>query len=150
METFESSDAMLDFAIQREQEAHDFYKELAGKVEDEAIAKALKQFAGEELGHKKKLLGVKAGKIMLSADTQVQDLKIGDYLVDIEASPDMTYQDVLVMAMKKEKAAFKMYTDLAGMVGGELSNLFLALANEEAKHKLRFEIEYDDVVMRED
>ena len=30
-----------------------------------------------------------------------------------------------------------------------LRETFLALAQEEAKHKLRFEIEYDDVILRE-
>lgn len=30
-----------------------------------------------------------------------------------------------------------------------LRNLFLALAQGEAKHKLRFEIEYDDNILRE-
>jgi len=32
----------------------------------------------------------------------------------------------------------------------ELTDMFLALAQEEARHKLRFEIEYDDVVLKED
>ena len=31
----------------------------------------------------------------------------------------------------------------------ELTYMFLALANEEAKHKLRFELEYDYNVMKE-
>jgi rubrerythrin len=34
--------------------------------------------------------------------------------------------------------------------GEALRNLFLALAAEEARHKLRFEIEYDDHVLKED
>ena len=31
----------------------------------------------------------------------------------------------------------------------ELRKMFLSLAQEEAKHKLRFEIEYDDEIMKE-
>jgi rubrerythrin len=43
-----------------------------------------------------------------------------------------------------------MYTDLAATVDDEsLRETFLALAQEEAKHKLRFEVEYDDVIMQE-
>jgi hypothetical protein len=30
-----------------------------------------------------------------------------------------------------------------------MRNIFLALAQEESKHKLRFEIEYDEFVLRE-
>jgi rubrerythrin len=52
--------------------------------------------------------------------------------------------------MKKEKAAYRLYLDLATAAGaGELADLFRSLAAEEAKHKLRFEIEYDDVVLKE-
>ena len=32
----------------------------------------------------------------------------------------------------------------------ELTETFLSLAQEEAKHKLRFEIGYDEVVLKED
>jgi rubrerythrin len=79
------------------------------------------------------------------------DLKIADYLVDVELKPDMGYQEVLVFAMKAEKAAFKLYSDLAASADDEeLRRTFLALAQEEAKHKLRFEVEYDDDVLRED
>ena len=52
--------------------------------------------------------------------------------------------------MKKEKAAYRLYTHLAGVAGDKnLSKTFLGLAQEEAKHKLRFEIEYDEVVLKE-
>ena len=62
----------------------------------------------------------------------------------------MDYQQALILAMNKEKAAFRMYTDLAAAAPEEgLRNTFLALAQEEAKHKLRFEIEYDEEVMSE-
>jgi rubrerythrin len=60
----------------------------------------------------------------------------------------MDYQQALVVAMQKEKMAFKMYSDLAEQVDDEnLKNTFLSLAQEEAKHKLRFELEYDEHVM---
>ena len=39
--------------------------------------------------------------------------------------------------------------DLAAGASDELAELFRSLAAEEAKHKLRFEIEYDDVVLKE-
>ena len=62
----------------------------------------------------------------------------------------MTYQDALILAMKKEKYAFKLYTNLADYAKAEnLKNIFLMLAQEEAKHKLRFEIEYDEFVLKE-
>ena len=81
---------------------------------------------------------------------KVADLKIADYLVNVKPSPEITYRDALVMAMSKEKAAFKLYTNLAQRApNDQLRDLFLSLAQEESKHKLRFELEYDDFVLRE-
>jgi rubrerythrin len=62
----------------------------------------------------------------------------------------MDYQSVLTIAMKKEKAAFKLYSQLAAQtVDQEIKEVFLSLAQEEAKHKLRFELEYDEEILRE-
>ncbi len=143
-------DEILDFAINREQEAHDFYAGLAEKAQGQAMKATFAQFAKEELGHKKKLEGIKAGKGLLPVATKVIDLKIGDYLVDVEPGAELDYQQTLILAMKREKAAFRLYTDLAAVAeDSELKATFLGLAQEEAKHKLRFEIEYDENILTE-
>jgi len=150
VESFQSVDGVLDFAIDREQEAVDFYTELALKVTRSDMKSLFKQFAKEEMGHKAKLQGVKQGKQLLSAEKQILDLQVGDYLVADEPTEDLTYQNALILAMKKEKASFRLYTDLAASApGDDLKNTFLTLAQEEAKHKLRFEVEYDNEVMTE-
>jgi rubrerythrin len=78
------------------------------------------------------------------------DLGIGDHLVEINLSADVTYQQALIVAMKAEKAAFKMYTSLASATDDPaVKEALLALAQEEAKHKLRFEIEYDEEFLAE-
>jgi rubrerythrin len=104
-------------------------------------------FAQEEMKHKAKLEAIKAGGKLKPAERQVMDMKLADYIVDAAPSPDMNYQGVLILAMKKEKAAFRLYSDLASSTDDEnAKTMFLALAQEEAKHKLRFEIEYDDML----
>ena len=46
--------------------------------------------------------------------------------------------------MEKEKAAFRTYVNLMAETRDEQTReLLLALAEEEVKHKLRFETEYD-------
>ena len=76
------------------------------------------------------------------------DLKISDYLVDVEAREDISYQDALIVAMKREKAAYRLYSDMSEKVPeGELRNVFIGLAKEEAKHKLFFESQYDERVL---
>jgi len=144
-------DDILDFAIKNEEEAHDFYMELSAKMQNPVMAQVFKDFAQEELGHKKKLLEIKSGKRLVADEQKVMDLKIADYIVsDVEIKEDMDYQEALLLAMKKEKKAFMMYSALAYKTTDEnIKKLFLAMAQEEAKHKLRFEIEYDEMVLTE-
>jgi len=150
MSNWKSVDEILDFAIKGEEEAAAFYKEMATRVEKDWMQKAFLTFAKEEEGHKAKLEGIKSGKKLFPSQKTVLDLKIGDYLVDAEVTPGMDYQDALIVAMKKEKAAFKLYSDLAQSTDDpDLRNTLLALAHEEANHKLRFEVEYDEFVLRE-
>ncbi len=150
MEKFNTGDEIIDFAIEQEQNAVDFYMSLSTNAANEEMKKVFAQFAREEIGHKSKLLQVKETGIFSRDLHQVQDLKIADYVVKGNVGPDMSYEEALVLAMKREKAAFKLYTRLAEKSGdGELAQLFLSLAVEESKHKLRFELEYDDFVLRE-
>jgi rubrerythrin len=149
MDKLDSFDDILDFAIQNEIDANQFYADMAQQMKDPAMREAFEVFAAEELGHKIKLEGIKQTKAIKPAQN-VEDLHISDYVVEVEPGPDMGYQDALVLAMKKEKAAFRLYLELASRVANEeLKSLFLSLAQEEAKHKLRFEIEYDEIVLKE-
>lgn len=149
---FESVDEILDFAIGNEVKANRFYSDLAAKMDVPAMKEVFEDFAREEQGHKAKLEAVKRGEYSFGAGAaRVQELGLADYLVEHEPTAEMSYADALVLAMKKEKAAYKLYLDLAAVAEAEeLTDMFLALAGEEAKHKLRFEIEYDDVVLKED
>ena len=147
---FDSVDAVLDFAIKNEQDASDFYTELASKMEKAHMKQAFESFAAEERGHKAKLESVKKGKMAKLTKAKVLDLKIGDYLVEQKASASMDYQSALILAMKQEKAAFRLYSDLAATADDAgTRELFLGLAQEEAKHKLRFEIAYDEDFLRD-
>ncbi|MCD6567111.1 MAG: ferritin family protein [Bacteroidales bacterium] len=150
MNEFKSIDDALDFAIQSEQGAVDFYTNLAAGSKNQAMREVFIQFAKEEMGHKKRLQNIKREETFEFSDEKVFDLQIGDYLIDVEPTNDMTYQEALILAMKREKSAFKLYSDLAGIApNNDLRKTFLALAQEEAKHKLRFEIEYDDNILKE-
>jgi len=143
-----SVDEILDFAIGEEEKAAQFYTDLAAKMDRPWMKQIFESFAREEVGHKQKLLSVKEGKQLLPAEEKVLDLKIADYLIDVEPSAEMEYQDALIVAMKAEKAAFRLYSDLAETTTDEgLKGTLLTLAQEEAKHKLRFEVEYDDRVL---
>ncbi len=150
MNEWTSADDILEFAIAREEEAVQFYTGLAEKAKEAPMRAAFEEFAREEQGHKEKLENVRQSGTLKAAGGTVTDLQVADYLVDVVPTDGMGYQQALILAMKQEKAAFRLYGDLAASTDDrELRLLFEALAQEEAKHKLRFEIEYDDYVLRE-
>jgi len=149
VEKFNSMDEILDFAIERETDANRFYLDLASRVEMPAMEKVFEDFAKEELEHKAKLQTMKESKA-ISAEPSELELKIADYIVGIQPSPNMNYVDALRLAMQREKASFRLYTDLAAKMKNQQHKMvFLTLARQEAGHKLRFEIEYDDAVLKE-
>ena len=148
MDKWQSIDDILDFAIGEEQATFEFYTRLASQAAASDMRATFESFANEEMKHKVKLEAIKLGGTLRPAKGPVMDLRIADYLVDVPASPGLDYRTALVLAMKKEKAAFKLYSDLATSADDEnVKGTFLALAQEEAKHKLRFELEYDDLLV---
>lgn len=144
-------DEILDFAIENEQAAVDMYESLAEESKRPAMREVLIDFANEERKHKGLLLSVKEGRRQLKPGREpILDLQISDYTVAGDPGPNANYQSILLFAMKKEKAAFRLYTNLAAQADDpEIKVLLLGLAQEEAKHKLYFETEYDEIILTE-
>ena len=150
MDNLTTVDGILDFAIRGEEESIQFYTDLGQKAVRPCMEQIFLEFAEEEKKHKAKLLAVKAGKQLQPVARKIQSLNIADYLVDVQPSPNMDYQAALIVAMKKEKGAFMLYSKLASLASDAgLQALLNSLAQEEAKHKLRFEVEYDQVVLKD-
>lgn len=147
---FKSVEEVLDYAVKSEENAHSFYISWSKKLEDKSLVSIFQELAAEELKHKEFILGVKKGSVLKPSETEITDLKISDYVMDVKASTDMDYQEALTLAMQREKEAFKLYTGLAAMAADvDMKNTFKALAQEEAKHKLRLEIMYDEDIYKE-
>ncbi|RKX29974.1 MAG: rubrerythrin [Candidatus Zixiibacteriota bacterium] len=147
---FNSMDEALNFAIQEEQNASDFYNDLAEKVGHQHMKDVFYGFAKEEQGHKAKLQALKSGEHTLPTNSKVVDMKVGENLVEVNLSAELDYQEALIIAMKAEKNAYRLYSQLAAASDdSSLKELFLSLAQEEARHKLRFETEYDDNILKE-
>lgn len=143
MPRFRSVNEVLDFAIAREGQAHDFYVRLAEIVSKPDLRQAVAGFAIDELQHSIRLQAIKAGEVAF-IEGEIGGLGVAESVKEIEPHPEMTYKDLLVVAMTREKAAFRLYTNLASIARSpELRDTLLGLAQEEAQHKLRLEIEYD-------
>ena len=143
---------IIAFAIDKEQEAVEMYSDLAARAQSPSGKILFKELADMERGHKTKLEKLDMGYFSSQDLKQPEDLKIADYLVDVELTPEATYQDIVLFAAKREKAAFDLYTDLARIYTTipAIKKIFDVLAQEEAYHKLKLEREYDEVVYKED
>jgi rubrerythrin len=144
MPTFRTARDVLDFAIAREQESYHLYVDLARLAKRPEVRQMIGRLATDELRHGVHLQAIKAGDAAFAPDDEVGSLEIEENLDERSPHPGMSYADLLVFAMKKEKAAFRLYANLASIATGESVRGVLAkLAQEEAEHKLRLELEYD-------
>ena len=91
---------ILDFAIEKEEDASRFYTDLAARMDKPYMKKVFEGFAKEEQGHKKKLTGIKDGQYALPSQQKVQDLGIGEHLVEVELKADIEFQDALILAKR--------------------------------------------------
>jgi len=140
---------IIQFAIQRESESMDFYDKASKMVKHSGTKDLFLDFMKQEEGHKRKLEEVGAGKIVLGKIEKIPDLKVSDYMVETELKPDISYGDILRIAMKREERSVKLYTDLNEKNQDEnFKNLFTFLIQEESKHKYYIEKLYDDEVLK--
>jgi len=136
---------LLEFAIAREIEANRFFLALAERVDNPQIRKVFEELAEEELEHKAKLELeiIKTGRTIPAVNSKI--IPEHDYIISKDNSLlNMDYKDVLRLGIEKEEASFRTYVSLLATVHDQESReVLLALAEEEVKHKLRFETEYD-------
>jgi rubrerythrin len=150
MKIFRTFEEIIDYAIEKEMDEIEFYSEIAERMDKENVKGLFRNIALEKTARMLRLEKMKDVKPVLNLD-EIQDLKMAGILQDIDNTKnDLSYQDVLIIAMKKEKAKFKFYLNMAeSAVNKECKDTFMALANEEARQKLRFEIEYDEHILME-
>ena len=137
----ESIDEILEFAIAREIEAYQLYMYLSQWVDNPEISRICEEFASEELEHKSKLELelMKRGEVVANFDIQMKT-------AIMEKAVNMDYKELLAFAMEKEQTSIDLYTQLANITADKESReTLLAIIEEEAHHKKRFEEEYNTV-----
>ena len=140
---------IIKFAIDKEIKAYDFYTNASQVAKYSGAKELFTDLAKEEVGHRKLLEKLDMEKIAKVRIEPVPNLKISDYLVDVEFKADLSYADILRTAMKMEERSLKLYTDMKeSNKDQDLNKLFTLLANEEAKHKLRLEKIYDEEILK--
>ncbi len=148
MAEFETIEEILELAIAREEDSHIFMMALAARMINQEMRKVFEELAAEELEHKARLEleVVKTGRVVTDSKKKLY-YETNDYAEDVGSEIDMDYKDMLTMAMQKEESSFRLYVDLASRVTNEDAyETFLALAEEEVRHKMRFEMEYNNIL----
>jgi len=144
-----SLDEILRFAIRKEADAAAFYR-MAADRSDRGVKKAFEELAKEEEGHKKKLEGFDWKKIEQTELKETKGLGLSEMMEDVPYSPDMSYADLLRMAIKNEEKSQKLYTSTSQLVTEpRYKKLLLILAQEESTHKERLEKIYDKEILQE-
>jgi rubrerythrin len=142
----------IDFAVEREKEAVAFYADLQTKARFSAQKIMLKELESMEKGHVlmlEELRRLGSDFVIEHPHKEVTNLKISDYLVESQPSDKMTYQDILIIAMKREERSHALYTDLATQFAGSgAESILQRLAAEEGDHKNRFEKLYDEEILK--
>jgi rubrerythrin len=89
----------------------------------------------------------KVGQMKLE---ETKGLGMSELMEDVPYSSDMSYADLLRMAIKQEEKSQQLYTSTAKISPEpSLKKLLLILAQEESTHKERLEKIYDDEVLKE-
>jgi rubrerythrin len=145
---------ILNRAVRFEEDSFNLYNSAISKVKNPQTKDWLKELADWELTHKAKLEALLKGDlnwaIRKSKREQVADFQIGDYLVAAPLSDKSDFQDVLLVAIKREESARDFYASMVELVdAGEAHDLFDLLAKEEAKHKQMVEKYYEEYVYKE-
>lgn len=147
-QTFEG---VVKFAIEREEDAIKAYGSMIEIAETPGLKELLAELQNEERNHKKLLQELTEEKVESLNVEDVIDLKISDYLVEEPPSAEMNFQDLLILAAKKEQKAVDLYSSLAEKAKEEeIKKLFEFLVMQEKAHKLKLEKEYETRVLEND
>lgn len=139
---------VVTFAIRKEAEAYNLYITYSQLAKNQGTKVMFEELAGQEQKHREILEGVEKKDVSEYKLETIPDLKIGDFVDEQEFSSDMDYASALRFAIKREEFSLRLYNLMAERAEDpELKKLFSALAQEESKHKLRLETEYDENVL---
>lgn len=147
---FDSIADIIAFAIRREIEAAEGYARIGATAKTPGLRELAAELRRQEESHRR-LLEELPGETLRELGTAfVPDLHIVDTLPNEKISGDMSIQEMLIFAAKKEARAIAMYDSLARLNGASgHERIFQFLAGQEREHKLKLEAEYERQVLQE-
>ncbi len=146
---FKNLNDILDFAIEKEREAKQFYLDASEEESMSGNRTLFRDFAREEEKHERLLENLKTGGVPEQLGDYpwkwIKDIKRSNYVVDMTYRKGMDYRDIMMLAIKREEKALDLYNQLQMEAEtDDQKKVFKMLCQEEAKHKLKLETLYDD------
>jgi rubrerythrin len=148
MKEISENNEILEFAIGREVRANRFYISLAERMADPQMKELFLALAKDELNHKERLEFelVKRGQTV-PPDNPADEDEDEPPMIGTPNGLVMDYKAALEMMIQKENASFRLYADLAAKAqDNDSKEMLYELAEEELKHKMRFEHEYQHFI----
>ena len=144
-----SVEEILLFAIRKEADAAMAYRIAADRA-NPGVKKFFEELAEEEEKHKNRLEKFDVKKIGRIKLKETKGLGLSERMEDIPFGPQLTYEELLRIAIKNEEKSLRLYTSTAKLVtDSNLKKLLLILAKEESTHKERLEKIYDEQILAE-
>ena len=150
---FESIPDILKFSISKEQASIQFYRDLLRHLSDPTTQSLFEVLIQKEQEHVE-ALQFEIEKLGLTVDTdtgKIDSTFLWDERLETDGPlPHMSFVDTLLLAIQKERAAFRLYAKLLATVKDEeLGEVLMELAEEEMRHVLQLEREYEAITHHE-
>ncbi|HEG44344.1 MAG TPA: hypothetical protein ENH94_09875 [Phycisphaerales bacterium] len=145
MKEIDNINDILVFAIDREIRANRFYVSLAERMANPNMKELFLALAADEIDHKERLEFelIKRGQTVAADDFDEEYDEDELPMIGTPGGLVMDYKAAIEMVIQKEKVSFRLYADFASRAQDHDSKEMLYdLAEEELKHKMRFEHEY--------
>ena len=139
---------LLEYAITREEKAHEFYQNLARQADHPLKRRLFERFAREELSHKEKLeKQVSIEQEQMVSVSQIDSKYLpDDRELDVNQETKVQLLGILSAAMQREKNAYRLYMYMALKTSDEQTReTLIDLARDEAHHRALLEMELDQL-----
>ncbi|MCF7825644.1 MAG: ferritin family protein [Candidatus Marinimicrobia bacterium] len=141
-------DDIMEMCINQEQQAIDLYSLARDQARDESSRQKFQELVDMETAHKVALRNFELENFI---ELPPADLKVTDYLMEPVLKDNMTTQEIIILAAKREDKTARMYQDLADHFNFDknLNTFFQMMADEELRHKHSLETEYENEFLQE-
>lgn len=128
-------------ALKREIEAHEFYKDVSHRVDNQGVKDLFSELAEQEMQHHDLLEKFKQDPTaVMKFNAPKSNLGVAEATDLPELSTDMKPADAIALAMKKEQQAVEFYRGLAASTDdASMKDALENLANMELTHKQKLE-----------